>query len=69
MAHQWLINELEGLRDYAALNGLSALAAHLEQARLLAHAEIANRAPDQGAGGSPPASRPQPQTPCRAKMK
>jgi hypothetical protein len=46
MAHQWLINELEGLRDYAELNGLSALAEHLEQARLLAHAEIATRQPE-----------------------
>jgi hypothetical protein len=42
MQHQWLIAELEGLRDYAALNGLPALAAHLDQARLLALAEIAS---------------------------
>jgi hypothetical protein len=42
MQHQWLISELEGLRDYAALNGLPALAAHLDQARLLALTEIAS---------------------------
>jgi len=42
MQHQWLISELEGLRDYAALNGLPALSAHLDQARLLALAEIAS---------------------------
>ena len=43
MAHDWLIAELEGLRDYAALNGLVALAEHLDQARLLAMTEIASR--------------------------
>jgi len=51
MAHDWLIREIEGLRDYAALNGLRALAAHLEQARLLAQTEIASRG-DGGAGQS-----------------
>jgi len=42
MQHQWLISQIEGLRDYAALNGLPALAAHLDQARLLALTEIAS---------------------------
>lgn len=42
MQHEWLISQIEGLRDYASLNGLPALAAHLDQARLLAMTEIAS---------------------------
>lgn len=50
MAHDWLIRQIEDLRDYARLNRLPALAQHLDQARLLAITEIANRA-----GQAPPA--------------
>jgi len=58
MAHDWLIAELEGLRDYAALNGLVALAEHLDQARLLALTEIASQA--GGSDGPAPAPAPEP---------
>ncbi len=43
MPHDWLIREIEALRDYARMNGLSALSEHLDQARLLAQTEIASR--------------------------
>lgn len=46
MQHQWLIAELEALRDFAALNGLNAVADHLDQARLLALTEIASNEGD-----------------------
>lgn len=41
MGHQWIIGVLEDLRSYAALNGLTALAAALEQTGHLARQEIA----------------------------
>lgn len=43
MTHDWVIKQIEGLRDYARLNGLPALAEHLDQARLLAMSEQATR--------------------------
>jgi hypothetical protein len=53
MEHDWMVREIEGLRDYARLNGLTALAEALDQARLLAQVEIATRlahsAPPAGA--------------------
>lgn len=56
MRHEWLIREIEALRDYAAQSGLSELAAHLDEARLLALTEIATRearGQDSTTGGSP----------------
>lgn len=53
MEHDWIVREIEGLRDYARLNGLAALAEALDQARMLAQIEIALRlataAPPAGA--------------------
>lgn len=51
MQHDWLIRVIEDLRTYALAHGLVALAEHLDQARMLALAEIANL-PD--AGDDPP---------------
>ena len=51
MRHDWIIRVLEDLQTYARAHGLTALADHLDQARLLALAEIANL-PD--AGDDPP---------------
>lgn len=42
MPHDWMISTLEDLQRYARRHGMPALAAHLEQARLLALLEIAN---------------------------
>lgn len=42
MRHDWIIRVLEDLQTYAQVHGLTALAEHLDQARLLALAEIAN---------------------------
>lgn len=56
MRHEWLIREIEALRDYAAQSGLPELAAHLDEARLLALTEIATRearGQDSTTGGSP----------------
>jgi hypothetical protein len=49
MTQDWLIHQIEGLRDHAALNGLPRLAAALDQARLVGLLEMAP------AGGSEPA--------------
>ena len=43
MRYEWLISEIEALRDYAARNDLPELAAQLDEARLLALTEIASR--------------------------
>lgn len=43
MRNEWLISEIEALRDYAARNDLPELAAQLDEARLLALTEIASR--------------------------
>ena len=54
MRYEWLISEIEELRDYAARHGLPELAAHLNEARLLALTEIASRKArkeDSTAGG------------------
>lgn len=54
MKHEWLIHEIEGLRDFARLNGLDRLAEALDQARLVALIETAaddpaeTRPPDDG---------------------
>lgn len=45
MRHDWLIREVEGLRDFAALNGLPRLAEALDQARLVAEVEQARGTP------------------------
>lgn len=42
MRHDWIIRVLEDLQTYARAHGLTALADHLDQARLLALTEIAN---------------------------
>ena len=41
MNHEWLIREIEGLRDFARRNGLERLAEALDQARLVALIETA----------------------------
>ena len=41
MDYEWLIREIAGLRDFAALNGLPRLAEALDQARLVAVIEVA----------------------------
>jgi len=50
MGHDWMIRVLEDLQTYARAHGMVALADHLDQARLLALAEIANL-PDPGPDG------------------
>lgn len=42
MKHDWMIRVLEDLQRYATGNGMSALAEHLDQARLLALTEAAS---------------------------
>lgn len=42
MPHDWLIKTLEDLQTYARQHALTALAEHLDQARLLALTEIAS---------------------------
>ncbi|HPD93815.1 MAG: hypothetical protein H6900_06910 [Rhodobacter sp.] len=51
MAHEWMIRVLEDLLTYARLHGLTALAEMLDQARMLAIAEIANLEPRDRGGG------------------
>ena len=41
MAHDWVFEVLDDLRDYAAANGMQALAAKVAEARDVAVAEIA----------------------------
>jgi hypothetical protein len=41
VGHQWIIAVLDDLRTYAALNGLTALAASVEQAGRIARDEVA----------------------------
>lgn len=43
MKHDWIIDVLSDLGDYARQNGLSALAVQLDDTRLVAHIEIASR--------------------------
>jgi hypothetical protein len=52
MNHEWLIQEIAGLRDFAALNGLPRLAEALDQARLVALVELAS-APGGADGPAP----------------
>jgi len=40
--HDWMIRVLEDLQSYARINGMTALAEHLDQARLLALTEAAS---------------------------
>lgn len=47
VSHVWLIETLTELRIYAAQNGLTALAEHLEQSIQLAHVELTVREEDQ----------------------
>lgn len=54
MDYEWLIREITGLRDFAALNGLPRLAEALDQARLVAVIEVA-LPPDARSG---PAAKP-----------
>ena len=42
MKHDWMIRVLEDLQRYANGNGMTALAEHLDQARLLALTEAAS---------------------------
>ncbi len=50
MAHDWIMDVLTDLKSYARANGLSALAEHLDDARLVAQVEIASQGED-GRGG------------------
>ena len=43
MKHDWMIRALEDLQAYAKANHLPALAAHLDEAKLLAFTETASR--------------------------
>ena len=43
MKHDWMIRTLEDLQSYARLNGMPALAEHLDEAKLLAFTEAASR--------------------------
>lgn len=43
MEHEWLVREIEDLRDFARLNELPRAAEALDQARLVAQVELANR--------------------------
>ena len=43
MANDWIIDVLADLRTYAGTNGLNALAERLDEATLVAAAEIASR--------------------------
>lgn len=56
MQHEWMIRVLEDMRDYALRHRLSALAEHVDQARLLAMAEIASlpQPAPPGQGRDPP---------------
>ncbi|SLN59749.1 hypothetical protein ROJ8625_03024 [Roseivivax jejudonensis] len=47
MRHDWIINVLSDLGTFARQNGLTALAAQIEDAKFVAHAEIASRAEDE----------------------
>ena len=47
LQHEWMIRVLENLQTYALRNNLSALAEHLDQARLLAMTEISNLTEDE----------------------
>lgn len=51
LAHDWMIRVLEDLLSYARMHGLNALADALDQARMLAIAEIANLEPRDRGGG------------------
>ena len=55
MRHDWIIDVLRNMKDYAHMNGLPALALKVEEALRTAEAEIA--ASDSGAGGSGPDQR------------
>lgn len=52
VAHEWLLHEIEGLRDFAAMNGLPKLAEALEQARLVAALELGQAEGDDRPGGA-----------------
>jgi hypothetical protein len=43
MAHDWMIAQLDAMAAYAQVNGLSALAQALHDAKLLALTEIASQ--------------------------
>ena len=43
MAHEWVLDVLADLQSFADANDLSALAAHLEDAGLIAAADIASQ--------------------------
>ncbi len=57
MAHDWIIDVLSDLRTFAVKNDLTVLAEHLDEAKLIAAAEIssveAREAGPVGAGSEP----------------
>ncbi len=61
MRHRWVIATIEGLRDYARLNGLRKLAEALDEARLIALIETAEEEGRQEpAAPTPPKSAREP---------
>ena len=48
MCHDWLVAQLDAMKDYAVRNDLPALAQELHKARLVALVEIAGQSPEQG---------------------
>ncbi|SFE30712.1 hypothetical protein [Roseivivax sediminis] len=50
MKHDWIINVLSDLGTFSRQNGLHALASQLEDAKFVAHAEIASRTGDPCGG-------------------
>jgi len=49
--HDWMIRVLEDLQSYARIHGMTALAEHLDQARLLTLTEAASLLEDISAAG------------------
>lgn len=52
MANEWILDVLADLRSFARKNSLSALASQLDDAALVAAAEIASKNDEDGPGGS-----------------
>jgi hypothetical protein len=57
MRHFWVFENLLDLRDYAAANGFSKLAVKLQEAIVVAYAEIDPLDPGSAGPSDPPARR------------
>ncbi|UMA65116.1 hypothetical protein LVO79_01150 [Roseivivax marinus] len=53
MQHDWIIDVLSDLRDFAQQNDLSALAAQINDVTIVAHIEIASKTAKELTGGLP----------------